>query len=87
MNDTLHNILHHLERMDKRDQMRTWGGFVRSILALIPLLLTIWGLWYFYANMDKIIGDITSQAAERAAEYSKTSTQKLMEDLQKSMGR
>ncbi len=81
MTKTLKDILLHLERMDKRDKLRTWGGFVRSMIAMIPLILTVWGIWYFYANMDKILSDITEQAARKAAEYSKSSSEKFLEDI------
>ncbi|MBI3332086.1 hypothetical protein HYZ99_03970 [Candidatus Peregrinibacteria bacterium] len=68
--DKLDLIVKHLERMDKRDRIRTWGGFVRTILGFIPLLIFIASVWYFYNNADAILKKITEQAAEQALKMS-----------------
>ena len=59
-------IVRHLERLDKRDRLRTWGGFVRAILGFIPLVIFIVSTWYLYNHADDILKKITEQAAEQA---------------------
>ncbi len=81
MTETLHRILDNLERMDKRDRLRTWGGFVRSLLSLIPLAIFIVSTWYLYRNMDDILTKITKQAAQSAAEYSKSSSKEFIDSI------
>jgi len=61
-------IIEHIERMDKRDRARTIGGFIRSLIGLIPMVLTIYGLWYLYAHGDEFMEKVSQQAAKAAAE-------------------
>jgi hypothetical protein len=65
--DKLDAILHHLERLDKRDRLRTWGGFVRSILGLIPTAILLLGAWYLYAHGDDLIVRLMKEATKQAA--------------------
>ncbi len=81
MTETLHRILENLERMDKRDRLRTWGGFVRSLLSIIPLVIFLASTWYLYRNMDEILTKITKQAAQSAAEYSKNSSKEFLDSI------
>lgn len=71
----LDEILVHLRKMDKRDRMRTWGGFVRSLIALIPLLFVVWSAWYFMGHWSEIMKQVADQAASSAAEYTKKQSQ------------
>lgn len=64
--DKLDLIVRHLERMDKRDRLRTWGGFFRTIIGFIPLVIFLFSAWYFYNNADEILKKITAEAAEQA---------------------
>lgn len=73
----LEEILEHLRRMDQRDRLRTWGGFFRSMLTLIPIVFFVWSLWYFYKNSAEIMKTVANQAASAAAEY----TQKQSKDM------
>ena len=65
--DRLDEILLHLRRIDRRDRLRTWGGFFRSLFSLIPTLLLLFGLWYFYENGATIMQWITQETAKQAA--------------------
>ncbi|MDA1208911.1 MAG: hypothetical protein O2904_02665 [bacterium] len=65
--DKLDVIILHLERMDRRDRIRMIGGFFRSILGLLPILLTLFALWYTYNHGDELLEKITKQAAQEAA--------------------
>lgn len=61
----LEQISFHLKRLDARDRMRTWGGFVRGIIALIPIVLFIVGAWYAYTNTDALIKRITAETTKQ----------------------
>ncbi|MEK7563295.1 MAG: hypothetical protein AAB544_02790 [Patescibacteria group bacterium] len=63
----LDRIVDILEHMNKRDKMRTWGGFVRSIIHFIPLIILIWSVWFTYAHWDEMLLEISRSAAEQSA--------------------
>jgi hypothetical protein len=80
-------IIGHLESMDKRDKLRTWGGFVRGIIGLIPTIILIWSVWYFYAHGTELIKQMTAEAAKQAAGYSQTQSDSFMQQIQKYLPR
>lgn len=65
--DQLDTIISHLARMDKRDRLRTWGGFVRALIGLIPIILLVLSTWYFYKHSDELLQKITREAAKQAS--------------------
>ena len=69
--------------MDARDKMRMWGGFVRSIIALIPIIFFIWSAWYIYEHGDELMKMIANQAASSAAEYTRDQGQSMVEQMMK----
>ncbi|MFA6038872.1 MAG: hypothetical protein WCV62_05045 [Candidatus Peribacteraceae bacterium] len=69
--DKLDQILTHLQNLDRRDRLRTWGGFIRSLLALIPILIFLFATWYSIRHMDEIILKVTTEAAKQAASFTK----------------
>jgi hypothetical protein len=69
MEEKMDQILIYLHRMDRRDRLRTFGGFFRGILGLIPLILVVWSAWYFYAYSDEMIEKITSEAVKQTTGY------------------
>lgn len=71
-----------LQRMDKRDRIRTWGGFVRSLISLIPIALFVWSTWYFIAHSDEIMQKMTKYAAESAATMTKDNSAEFMQKIQ-----
>lgn len=76
--EKLQQIVQHLERMDKRDRLRTYGGFVRSILGLIPLAILLGTVWYGYNHADDLLQKITEQAAKQAAAITTGNTNKMI---------
>jgi uncharacterized membrane protein len=76
--DTMIDIL---EKMNTRDRLRTWGGFIRGILALIPLILFVWSAWYFVNHGEELMKMIANQAASSAAEYTKNQGQSMVDQL------
>lgn len=70
-----------LNAMNARDRLRTWGGFVRGIVALIPLIIFVWSAWYFMEHGEELMKMIANQAASSAAEYTKSQGQSMVDQL------
>lgn len=64
----LNTIVDILERMNSRDRWRTAGGFVRSLISLIPMALFVWSTVYFFLHSDEIMKKIVSLSAEAAVQ-------------------
>ncbi len=62
--ELLEKIITHLEHIDRRDRIRLWGGFVRSLLSLIPTIIFLWTLWYVSENTDALLRKIANIAVE-----------------------
>ncbi len=70
-----------LDRMNRRDRLRTIGGFFRSIMTILPVLLVLWSAWYFAQHSEEIMKKIIDQTTEAAA--AKTSSMTFDELKQK----
>lgn len=79
--EKLEEIVEHLRRMDRRDRLRTFGGFFRSLLGLIPMILFVLSAWYVYQNSDKLLKQITEEAAKQAAKYTEQSAGNFMKNF------
>ncbi len=79
-------IILHLERMDRRDRMRMWGGYFHSALTIIPMIFFIWSTWYLYTHFDDIMGAMMQQAAGRAAESTGQSYDDVMKQIREAFG-
>ena len=80
--EKLDAIIAHLDRMDRRDRLRTWGSFIRTLISLVPMLLFLWSLWYFASHVDDIIKKITQESAKAAAQYTEDKSGELMKQIQ-----
>lgn len=78
--DTMIGIL---EKMNARDRLRTWGGFVRGMIGLVPLIILVWSTWYFIQHGPELMKMIANQAASSAAEYTKGQGQSMVDQLMK----
>lgn len=76
-------IVLHLERLDKRDKLRTVGGFFKFLISLIPILLILGSGWYFLQHSAEIMKAIANQAASSAAEYTKNQSSGFYEQMMK----
>ncbi len=80
-------ILFHMERMDRRDRWRTFGGFFRSIISLIPIIILVWSTWYFIVHKDEIFRDIIKMSAQATMDSARNiepaSIQRMMEQYTK----
>ena len=79
-------IILHLARMDRRDRMRLWGGYVHSLLTIIPMVFFIWSTWYLYAHFDEIMGTMMQQAAGRAADSTGQSYDEVLRQIREAFG-
>lgn len=64
----LEEILLHLRRMDKRDRFRMWGAFARGIIGIVPILIFLYGAWFFYQNGEDFMQKMIDASAKQAAE-------------------
>ncbi len=79
--EKLDAILEHLARMDRRDRLRTWGAFARSLIALIPIAIFVWSTWYFATHATEIMAAIAEQSAKAASKYTQEQSGAMMEQL------
>lgn len=79
--EKIDKVLLHLEHLDKRDRLRTWGGLVKGLVSIVPVLAFIYGLWYFSQNGDAFLEKIAKTAAEQAAAVTTQGTNSIMEQL------
>ena len=83
MEEKLDLIIEHLYNLDRRDRLRTYGGFLRAMLSLIPLIIFLWSTWYIIEHGEELMKRITMEAASSAAEYTKGSGQGVLDELMK----
>ncbi len=79
--DKLDAILFHLERLDRRDRLRTIGAFFRSIITIVPVLLLLWASWYFAQHSQEIMTQIATITAQQAAKYSQQQSASMLEQV------
>ncbi|ALM09994.1 MAG TPA: hypothetical protein DEB30_03045 [Candidatus Peribacter riflensis] len=72
--DNVTQILEILKRMDRRDRLRTIGGFIRGIFSIIPIVIVIFLTWYTIKYGDQLLEKITTMAAEQAGRVAKQNT-------------
>lgn len=72
-------ILDVLKRMDRRDRMRTIGGFIRGIISIIPIILFLWATWWTIENWDELLDTLIKKSATEAQRISEESTQNFLE--------
>lgn len=72
-------ILTQLEQLNRRDRLRTWGGFLRS---LIPLAILVGSVWYVYEYGDNLLEHLARTAAEQAARMTEQSSRGIVEQFQ-----
>lgn len=65
--EKVERILTILNQINRRDRWRTVGGFFRSVISMIPLLLFLGSLWYLYAYGDVLLERLTYEAVKQAA--------------------
>ena len=74
-------IVGYLHRMDKRDRLRMVGGFFRGLIGILPVIILLVSVYYFYINGDQLIEKISSSAAEQAARVTSQNANKIIDVL------
>lgn len=77
--DKLDEIIRCLHRLDKRDRARTIGGFFKSLIGFIPIIILIGSVWYAYRYGDELLEKIAQQAAKQAAIMTEQGTDSVMQ--------
>ncbi len=65
--EKLDAILQHIKNLDRRDRLRTWGGFFRSIITIIPVIVFLYASWYVTQHAGEIMQSIAAEAAQQTA--------------------
>lgn len=81
VDEKLEEILVHMRKMDKRDRLRLWGGFLRSMISLGSLIFFFWSGWYFIKHGPELMKQIADTAASSAAEYTKSQGQSVVDQM------
>lgn len=79
-------MIWHLERMDRRDKMRMWGGALHSLLTIVPIVFFAWSTWYLYAHFDEIMSQMMRQSAQSAAEATGQSYDDVLKQIRETFG-
>ncbi|MDO8468421.1 MAG: hypothetical protein Q7S29_01550 [Candidatus Peribacter sp.] len=78
--DKLDRIVAILDRMNRRDRLRTIGGFIRGVFSIIPIIIVVFFTWYTIKYGDQLLEKITSMAAQQAG---KVAQQNAVSDFMK----
>jgi hypothetical protein len=80
--DKLDVIIGYLHALDRRDKLRTYGGMVRGVIALIPMILFLASAWYVYQHGDELLTKLAQEAAKQAAATSQDSMNVIFDQFQ-----
>lgn len=79
-------IIHHLNRMDRRDRLRMWSSVFHSLLTIVPIVFFAWSIWYLYAHFDDIMGSMMEQSAKSAAAATGQGYEDILKQLKETFG-
>ncbi len=91
---TLEQIAAYLHRQEVRDRTRLAWGTVRALFGIIPLVLFLYGAWYFSVHGTEMIQQMTEQtmrnmlgggSASSKASSKASSSQSFLEQIQNYM--
>ncbi len=77
----LDEIIVHLKHLDRRDNVRMWWSSIRTVLAILPIILVIGGGWYLVEHWVDIISSIAKQMASTTTEYTKNQGQNVLDEI------
>jgi uncharacterized protein YybS (DUF2232 family) len=77
----LDEIIVHLRKLDERDRMRMWGGYLRSGISIVSILFVIVSSWYVIAHGAELMKMVAEQAATAAGEYTKQQGNSMLDQL------
>lgn len=85
--DKVDELIGILEHMNRRDKLRTVGGFVRGLIGIIPVLFVVYSFWYFYNNFDALLDTMTKKAAEQAIKLNGSASEDIVNRYKEILGR
>ncbi|MBI1812260.1 hypothetical protein HY285_01810 [Candidatus Peregrinibacteria bacterium] len=83
--ERLDAVVYYLQRLDKRDKLRTIGGFFRALIMLIPTLLVLWSAVYFYQHGDEFLKKIASITTNQVSQFTQQHAGDFTKQLQDAM--
>jgi len=86
VDEQLEHIVTYLHHLDRRDRIRTIGGFVRAIISILPVFVFLYSAWYLVNNWDKILTEVSNKAAASAAQYTKGFSSEAIDKLMDQYG-
>ncbi len=63
--ERLDKILAHMEKTERRERLRTVGGYIRTTIAILPIIVFLLTAWYAYSNAGELLQKITTEAARQ----------------------
>lgn len=75
-------IVMYLHRMDRRDRLRTIGGTIRSMIAIIPVILFLLSAWYLYTNSTQLLESVSEASARAVLKMNPAANSDLMQQLE-----
>jgi hypothetical protein len=75
-------ILLHMERLDRRDRLRTWGGLFRNLITILPVLFFLWSAWYIATHSAELIRTVADESARAAAKYTQQQSADFLKQMQ-----
>lgn len=79
--EKLDMMVYYLRRMDHRDKLRTWGGFVQSLVRIGGMVFFVYITWWSIVNADVLIDKVASAAAKQAANIAGQSTSQVVNSM------
>ena len=81
VSDQLEEILDILYQMNKRDRLRTMGGFFKGLISMIPIIVLLASLWYAYEYGDVLLEKVSESAARQAAKVTQQGSADIMDRI------
>ncbi|MBP9774145.1 MAG: hypothetical protein KBD00_06015 [Candidatus Peribacteraceae bacterium] len=79
-------ILEYMQRMDRRDKWRMIGGFIRSLIAIIPIIIVIWSSYYFAMHWEEIMKNITEMSVAAAKQSAQGTSDSMIDSIKTKYG-
>lgn len=76
-------IIRYLHLLNRRDKWRTIWGTFHGFLVFIPMLLTLFSLWYFYAHSAELMQNIMGGMFRAGGNSSQPSIMQQIQDYVK----
>ena len=79
--EMLDEILFHMERLDKRDRLRTVGGFFGGLVRTIPIILMVGATYYMVTRGDEWMDWMIRKSAEQTTAVMQEQTNNMLDSV------